>query len=273
MEPITEANWERGLLDPSLEREGKPRTNGLTMMIDKGMGVSAFRDILELASDYIDFIKLGFGTAILTPVPVLREKLNLAREHRVHLYPGGTFFEAAHVQGRMEHYFETLAQIGFDWVEISDGTILLNSAERAAAINEARSHSFRVITEIGKKKKGSVTPVSELVETFHRDRENGADYIIVEGRESGRNIGVFNAEGDVDTEYAQEVHRQIDPRRIWWECPRSPQQITMLKLLGADANLGNIPAQEILSVESLRRGLRSDTFFIFGNRAREESAL
>ncbi|SMO39547.1 phosphosulfolactate synthase [Melghirimyces algeriensis] len=273
MEPLTETNWKRHLKDPSLERKEKPRINGLTMIIDKGMGVVAFKDLLELASEYIDFIKLGFGTAILTPIPVLKQKLNLAKQHQVQLYPGGTFFEVAYNQGQLQHYFHVLRKIGFDWLEISDGTITLDAKDRAQMIREAVSRSFRVITEIGKKEKGSVTPIPQLVDTFHRDRESGADYVIVEGRESGKNIGMYNANGDVDTDYVREIYRQVNPHRIWWECPQSSQQITILKIGGADANLGNIPMQEILSVESLRRGLRSDTLFTFGKDIRERSPL
>ncbi|MDA8354322.1 MAG: phosphosulfolactate synthase [Firmicutes bacterium] len=273
MEPIAETIWDKQLTDPSLGRKGKPRQSGLTMIIDKGLGWTQFKDLLELASDYIDFIKLGFGTAVLTPLPVLQKKLETAHQYDVHLYPGGTFFEAAYHQKAIHHYLRTLSEIGFDWVEISDGTITLNERERRDAIAQARTHSFRVITEIGKKEKGSVTPSSQIVEIFHQDREQGAEYIILEGRESGENVGIFNSKGDVDTRYVQEVHRQVDPSRIWWECPQSAQQITILKLLGADTNLGNIPAQEVLSVESLRRGLRSDTFFTFGNGIREGSLL
>ncbi|GGA39809.1 phosphosulfolactate synthase [Kroppenstedtia guangzhouensis] len=272
MEPVAKPIWEHRLQDPSLSRKKKPRSGGLTMVIDKGMGISAFRDLLELAADYIDFIKLGFGTTILTPAHLLKEKLRLSESFGVHLYPGGTFFEVAYIQDGMNHYFETLSRIGFQWLEISDGTIPLSPGQRTESITAARDSSFRVITEIGKKQKGSITPVAELVETFHRDRENGAEYIIVEGRESGRDIGMFNEKGDVDTDYVLNVEQQVDRSRIWWECPQAAQQITLLKLLGADTNLGNVPAQEVLSVESLRRGLRSDTFYTFGSH-REEAPL
>ena len=122
MEPVAKPIWEHRLQDPSLSRKKKPRSGGLTMVIDKGMGISAFRDLLELAADYIDFIKLGFGTTILTPAHLLKEKLRLSESFGVHLYPGGTFFEVAYIQDGMNHYFETLFRIGFQWLEISDGT-------------------------------------------------------------------------------------------------------------------------------------------------------
>ncbi|OYD09842.1 phosphosulfolactate synthase [Paludifilum halophilum] len=264
MDPFTEKTWETRLLDPSLERESKPRLSGLTMVIDKGLGLTAFKDLLDLAGDYIDFIKLGFGTASLTPFPVLKEKLNLAGLHGIHLYPGGTFFEVAWAQQQTDDFFHTLSDMGFSWVEISDGTIDLQDEERSRCIRKARDCSFRVITEIGKKMKGSVTPVSDLAHTFFKDRDDGAEYIIVEGRESGRNIGIFDSQGGVDTDYVLNIYERVESHRLIWECPQNPQQVAILKLLGSKANLGNIPAQEALSVESLRRGLRSDTFFTFG---------
>ncbi len=114
MEPVAKPIWEHRLQDPSLSRKKKPRSGGLTMVIDKGMGISAFRDLLELAADYIDFIKLGFGTTILTPAHLLKEKLRLSESFGVHLYPGGTFFEVAYIQDGMNHYFETLSGSDFN---------------------------------------------------------------------------------------------------------------------------------------------------------------
>ncbi|MFC4078236.1 phosphosulfolactate synthase [Salinithrix halophila] len=269
MDPFAETTWGSRLMDPSLSRKAKPRTAGLTMIIDKGLGLSAFRDLLELAGDYIDYIKLGFGTASITPLPVLREKLRLAKQYGVYLYPGGTFFEVACAQREITGYFQTLSEIGFDWVEISDGSLELSATERSHAIEMARSFSFQVITEIGKKEKGSVTPIDLLAETFRQDRACGASFVIIEGRESGRSIGIFNASGEIDTNYVHDICSRVEPERIWWECPQSGQQVTILQLLGAEANLGNIPVTEVLSVESLRRGLRSDTFFTFGSTTQE----
>lgn len=254
------SSWDTLLIDPTQNRESKPRTAGLTMVIDKGMGPTSFRDLLELAAEYIDFIKLGFGTAGLTPLSVLQEKLHLARHYGVTLYPGGTFFEVAHTQNRFENYLESLLELGFTWVEISDGTIFLPATDRSHVIHRAQRAGFKVITEIGKKEAGSVTPVPILVETFYRDREDGADYVIVEGRESGKNIGIYNQKGDVDTSYVEEVKERIASNHLIWEAPQKSQQVNLIKLMGPHTNLGNIPPSEVLPIESLRRGLRSDTF-------------
>lgn len=262
MDPCS-LTWGEALTDPTGRRKAKPRDRGLTMVMDKGLGYEMYRDLLQLAGPYIDFIKLGFGTTALTPVSLLSEKLHLAREANIHLYPGGTFFEVAYQQDRLSAYLDTLQHLGFYWVEISDGTISLSDQERVIAIQTARSRGFRVITEIGKKERGAITPISELVTGFHRDRKAGADYVIVEGRESGRNIGMFDDQGQIDTDYVMQVIKTVDSPCLIWECPQHSQQVQLFRLLGPEANVGNIHVEDILSVESLRRGLRSDTFYSF----------
>lgn len=244
------------------EREQKPRNIGLTMIIDTGIGIQLFRDYLELASDYIDYIKLGFGTLSLTPLQILKEKLKLAKEHQVALYPGGTFFECFAVEGKEEAYFQQLVEWGFTWVEISDGTIPLEANNRRQAIRTAKSMGLNVITEIGKKKEGYTVSLSQLAEQFWADLNEGARHIVIEGRESGKNIGVFNREGELDQRYVEWVHQAIPTHRLIWEAPRKSQQIQFIELLGTHANLGNISFKDILSLESFRRGLRSDTFYL-----------
>ncbi|PTM58514.1 phosphosulfolactate synthase [Desmospora activa] len=256
--------WSEELKDPTRQRTEKPRSCGLTMVIDKGLGLGVFQDLLLLAGAYIDFIKLGFGTIALTPIPVLTEKLRLAQESDIHLYPGGTFFEVAYQQqGTIKPYLEILDSIGFKWIEISDGTIPLTEEQRIQAIQTARNDGFRVITEIGKKEKGSITPIKQLIEGFYRDRKAGAEYVIIEGRESGKNVGIFDADGKLDSQYLLNVWEEIDHSSIIWECPQHSQQVQLLQLLGPSTNLGNIATTDVLSVESLRRGLRADTFFSF----------
>lgn len=253
-------SWAPELTDPTLGRGTKPRSEGMTMVLDKGLGISAFRDLLEMASEYIDWIKLGFGTAGLTPTPLLIRKIELARTFGVSLYPGGTFFEVAHSQNKWLSYLDTLQALGFEWIEISDGTISLPPAERRRRIREAKKKGFHVITEIGKKKAGSSIPVDLLIETYMGDRENGASYVIVEGRESGENVGIYDPKGDVNEDAVLLIRERIDTNRLIWEAPKKNQQIRLIRLMGPSVNLGNIPSQEVLPLESLRRGLRSDTF-------------
>lgn len=242
------------------KRGAKPRVDGLTMMIDTGMGVRMFHDYLELAGEYIDFIKLGFGTFSITPLPIIKEKLKLAQQYQISLYPGGTFFECFAIEQRAEYYFEQLCHLGFSWVEVSNGTIDLDRNARTSAIRAATAMGLQVISEIGKKQTGVTIPEHQLLEMYEEDIAEGASYVIVEGRETGEDIGVFNKEGEIDRMYVENIYQSNPQARFIWEAPKKSQQIAFIKLIGNSVNLGNIPYQEILSLESLRRGLRSDTF-------------
>jgi phosphosulfolactate synthase len=255
--------WGKKGFDPWRVRQSKPRTTGLTCVLDKGLGLTSFYDLLELASDFIDFIKLGFGTAGITPLPILREKIALANKYNINIFPGGTFFEAALVQGEIQTYFRTLADLQIKWVEISDGTIDLPLARRGEMIRMARHFGFHVITEIGKKEPGSVISISQLVQLYEHDLKQGASYVVIEGRETGENIGIYSPEGQVNTLYVEQVNRRIRPTHLIWEAPQTHQQVELLRIIGSAANLGNIPPDDILSLEALRRGLRSDTFFLW----------
>ncbi|MGA9172776.1 MAG: phosphosulfolactate synthase [Thermoactinomyces sp.] len=252
--------WEEELTDPSSERTIKPRTTGITMVMDKGIGLTAFRDLLELAGNHIDFIKLGFGTAAVTPANILREKAALARQHGVHLYLGGTFFEIAYAKNKWVPFIETVAELGMEWIEISAGTIDLPSYDRKQVIRRCREEGLRVLTEIGKKQPGSLQPLSSFVKTYNEDLESGASYVIVEGRENGKEIGIYNHEGKIKLPYLYQLIEQVNPEHLIWEAPFKHQQVTILKIVGNDANFGNIPHHDILALECLRRGLRSDTF-------------
>lgn len=251
------------LHDPSGIRAAKPRTSGLTMIIDKGLGKHAFEDLLETAAEYVDFIKLGFGTSVLYHPELLRYKVQKAAEHGVILMPGGTFFEVALDSNQLRAYFDFVKQIGFHAIEISDGTISIPREKRTQLIRYATEQGLSVITEYGKKMQGSRIAVASLSETVERDWEAGASYTIIEGRESGKNVGVYDAHGLVEEELVYEIVQQISqPQRLIWEAPQKEQQVFFLKALGRRANLGNIGHEDILSLEALRRGLRSDTFFL-----------
>lgn len=239
-------------------REGKPRQTGFTMVIDTGMGIGAFKDLLHVAGAYIDFIKLGFGTTAITPANVLQDKIECAKQHDVWIYPGGTFFEAAFARGNWQQYFTKLEQVGFPAVEISEGTLSLPPGMREIIINKA-SESFLVLSEVGKKAKGSQVTLQELRYTYERDLAAGASYVIVEGRESGKDVGIYNRKGDLDPDFVREAETVTGPDIIW-EAPLKSQQVALINLLGPHIHLGNVAPSEALAVETLRRGLRSDTF-------------
>lgn len=256
--------WNESFVDPSTTRMMKPRREGITMIIDKGLGISSFLDVLQTSAAHVDYIKLGFGTSVLYPQSILMDKIKLANEYQVSLYPGGTFFEVAFTQKKIKEYFQNLIQWGFDTVEISDGSIFLSQKERNSAIQLAKELGLHVITECGKKVSGSTIELLDLQKTLEHDLTSGAQYMIIEGRESGANVGIYNAEGKADKDFIKSIKETLgfQTESLIWEAPQKSQQIALLELFGTNVNLGNISPLEIYSLESLRRGLRSDTFHL-----------
>ncbi|MFM1653060.1 phosphosulfolactate synthase [Brevibacillus sp. B_LB10_24] len=252
--------WPQSWLDPSSTRLEKPRSSGLTMVIDKGLGLHATEDLVNVAAPYIDVYKLGFGTSALYPTALLKRKIALARMHHIAIMPGGTFFEIAAVQDSEKAYIERVTELGFTAVEISDGSLPISLDQRYRAIQLAKEAGLTVFTEFGKKSSTFVVCQEQLFQTLEGDLRAGADYVIIEARESG-NVGVFNRSGEVDTAFLRDISLLAGERanRLIWEAPRKDQQVALLLTLGLNANLGNIAPSDVLSIETLRRGLRGDT--------------
>ena len=254
--------WD-GLLEAPLPgREFKPRRTGITMLIDKGLTVHETRDLLSLNAPYIDFLKLTFGTAALYPKPVLEEKINVAKAFEVAVYPGGTFFEIALWEKKSDLYFQSLAGLGFEWVEISDGSLDISPGERSLAIQKAQNTGLKVITEVGKKDTANQPSGNWLAETARRDLEEGADWVIIESRESGKGIGIYDHRGEVIPAMFNELRHKLNVEKLIWEAPLKAQQAMLINEFGPNVNLGNIPTQEVMALEALRRGYRSDTWKI-----------
>lgn len=252
--------WGLDLEFPLLDRRSKPRTLGLTMVLDKGMGIGETRDLLEMAGEHIDFLKLSFGTSALYSAHVLQKKIEMVRSFHVDIYPGGTFLEVALLQNKLEPFMERAKELGFNCMEISDGTIELDGDLRKRAIRTAVSMGFKVLTEVGKKDAHEVFIAEEMVRLMNEDLDNGAERVIIEARESGT-VGIFDAKGDANDRSMEIILRGAPtPDVIIWEAPLKKQQVHLIKLLGNNVNLGNIPSDEILAVEALRNGLRGDTF-------------
>ncbi len=252
--------WQGVLNFPIGGRQQKPRKYGLSMIIDKGLGPTGFRDLLAVASPYIDFIKLGFGTSALYPTIILKEKIRLAREYNIDIYPGGTFFEVAILQGRLNTYLQTAKELGYTFIEISDGTIDLNRNSRLTAICRAREEGLGVITEVGKKDPREALSEAQLLNQIAIDIEAGADYVIIEGRDSGQNVVIYDNRGNIIEDTLNNLLSGIkNMERIIWEAPRKKQQQTLIIGLGNNVSLGNIQPEDILALEALRTGLRSDT--------------
>ncbi|MCL6558807.1 MAG: phosphosulfolactate synthase [Firmicutes bacterium] len=230
------------------------------MILDKGLGPAETRDLLEVAGNYIDFIKLGFGTAALYDPVLLAAKVQLIRSFGIHIYPGGTFLEIAIARGRLPACLQQLREIGFTAVEISDGSLTLDPKIRMRAINLARDAGFMVLAEVGKKNPHVCPGPLEMARQAIADLNAGADWIIVEGRENGSRTWIYDAQGRLKESVCQAFLSAVkEPASIIWEAPRKAQQVKFINRFGPDVNLGNIPPGETLTLEAMRRGLRGDT--------------
>jgi phosphosulfolactate synthase len=254
--------WEDILEPPLKGRLSKPRSSGITMLIDKGLSVNGTTDLLDLNGPFIDFIKLSFGTAALYRPETLKQKIALAKDFTVNIYPGGTFFEIAHWQKKTSLYLEKIAELGFEWVEISDGSIEISPVERIAWIHQAGSMGLKVITEVGKKNALQQPEENQLIETALTDLENGAWWVIIEARESGQGIGIFDGKGEIIPAKLASFSRELPLDKLIWEAPQKKQQAKLINEFGPNVNLGNIPTTEIMALEALRLGYRNDTWKI-----------
>lgn len=241
-------------------RAQKPRRHGLTMVIDKGLGLRALSDLLETAADWIDFLKLGFGTSLLYPPHVLRRKLELATAYGVDAYPGGTLLEAAVLQGKTDAFFRWCSGAGFSFVEVSDGTIQMEPGLRRELIRRARDAGFGVLSEAGKKDPDRQPGAAELAEQAAADLEAGAWKVIIEARDAGRGIGIFDGDGRLRAAFWEELLRGLPaPDDVIWEAPEPSQQRELLLRLGPNVSLGNVQPEQVVTLEAMRVGLRSDT--------------
>jgi phosphosulfolactate synthase len=263
MKYTARAGWHPSLQDPSGQRQSKPRTAGRTMVIDKGMGLQAFEDFLAVTSPYVDMVKLGFGTSPLYPLSILQRKIELANSYDVIIYPGGTFLEVAVQHDEIDAYFEMVSLLGFTGIEVSDGTIEMSRERRNELIERGREMGLLVLTEYGKKLLGSTIEIDPFLSTIHQDLEFGAHLVIVEARDSGKGVGLFDDHGDCREDTLDEIVNRIKkPDMLMWEAPLKNQQVQLLQTLGLHVNLGNIASEDVYSLECLRRGLRSDTFVL-----------
>ncbi|MCF2937499.1 phosphosulfolactate synthase [Paenibacillus alkaliterrae] len=262
MRMATADEWHHLLQDPGGQRATNRRSRmGQTMVIDKGMGLYSFSDFIQMAGTHVDIVKLAFGTSVLYPTDLLRKKLMAAKENGLIIMPGGTLLEAAIKQQAVRSFLDTVCSLGFNGLEVSDGTIELDRKQRTSLIKEGIERGLYVVTEYGKKASGSMIDPEELAFTAECDFEAGSRLVTVEARESGVNVGLFDAEGKCDEGTLEKVLRKVsDSSRLMWEAPLKQQQVYMLQQIGANAHLGNIAPTDVLSLEAMRRGLRSDTF-------------
>lgn len=266
--------WDGVFQDGFYKRAHKPRTSGLNVVIDKYLGTRALADLLELAGDSIDQIKFAFGTSIAVDEATVRAKIEMIRAHGIDVYPGGTLCEGAIVRGVYPEFLARARVLGFSAIEVSDGTITLSVDERCDVIERALDAGFRVISEVGKKDPRHQLAVSRMQSEIARDLEMGASYVIIEARESGRSVGIYDATGAVNqAELDALVHGLTDVERIIWEAPDTAQQAYLLGRFGANVNFGNIQPVDVLALEALRSGLRFETLrLIAAERENEDES-
>ncbi len=241
------------------ERTQKPRSHGITMVMDKGTGLVGVRDFLSVAAPFTDIVKLGFGTSFVTNK--LREKIEIYQEHGIPVYFGGTLFEAFLIRNQVEDYLHVVKDYKLDFVEISDGSITIPHAEKCGYIEKFAKHTT-VLSEVGSKDEKHIMAPYKWIDLMKAELDSGSAYVIAEAREAG-NVGIYRGSGEVREGLVQEILTQIPSEKIIWEAPQKAQQVYFLELLGANVNLGNIAPAEVISLESTRVGLRGDTFYLF----------
>lgn len=241
------------------ERHAKPRNAGITMVMDKGLSLRQAEDLMQASGPLIDFIKIGFGTAIVTQQ--LEEKLKLYKSYGVEPYLGGTLFEAALVRNQLNAYADFCRSLELQVVEISDGSIQMLHDEKCKIIKQF-SKEFKVLSEVGSKEVGVIIHPSRWIKMMLAELEAGAFKVIAEARESGT-VGIFHKNGNAHKLLIQRITQKINGNDIIWETPQKAQQVYFIKLMGANVNLGNIATDDVIALEALRIGLRGDTFHHF----------
>ncbi|HXR28079.1 MAG TPA: phosphosulfolactate synthase [Solirubrobacteraceae bacterium] len=236
-------------------RSSKPRETGITHVIDRGLSLAEVDGLLEVAGGCVDVVKLGWGTALVTAN--LGPKLERYAAHGIPVVLGGTLTEIAIRQGRVDGLIAWLRELGLRHVEVSDGTLALDPEVKRSLI-ERLAREFTVLAEVGSKDAAFIMAPYVWVEQIERDLAAGAWKVIAEARESGT-AGIYRADGEVRTGLIDEIAHAVDTSRLIFEAPLREQQVWLLKRFGTECNLGNIAPADVLSLETLRLGLRSDT--------------
>lgn len=241
------------------DRNVKPRQNGITMVMDKGLSLEEARNMISVGLPHIDVIKLGFGTSYVTPN--LRQKIELYQEAGLPVYFGGTLFEAFLIRNQFDDYLAVCKDYGITWMEVSDGSITIPHAEKCGYIEKMTKYGV-VLSEVGSKDAAHIIPPYKWIELMRAELEAGSTYVIAEAREAG-NVGIYRGSGEVREGLVQEILTQIPGEKILWEAPQKAQQLYFLELLGCNVNLGNIAPTEVIPLETMRVGLRGDTFELY----------
>ncbi|MAM05184.1 MAG: phosphosulfolactate synthase [Flavobacteriales bacterium] len=238
------------------ERTKKPRSKGITMMMDKGLSINQAKEFISVNSKYTDIVKLGFGTSIITPE--IKKKIKIYKQNNILVYLGGTLFEAFVIRKQLDDYKRFLDHLGLEMLEVSDGSINIENEKKCEYINDL-SKNFKVVSEVGSKYENQQDNTKNWKKWIEEEIKSGSWKVITEARESG-NIGIFDNNFNIKNKIVDEIIETIDHSHIIWETPKKSQQVWFINKLGQNANLGNISCNDIIPLECIRLGLRSDTF-------------
>jgi phosphosulfolactate synthase len=247
---------------PLPERAAKPRTAGLTHVIDTGLSTAEVEGMLRLAAAHVDIVRLGWGSAYVTAD--LDAKLAAYRAHGVPVMLGGTLTELAWLHGRVDELCDWIDELGIDRVEVSSGVVAIPPAEKTALI-ERMAGRYTVYAEVGEKAPDALMAPYRWVQLIHEALDAGAEMVVCEGRATGT-AGLYRPDGEARTGLIDEIVHEVDRSKLVFEAPRKHQQVWLIERYGGDVNLGNVPPAEILSLETLRLGLRADTLERFHGR-------
>jgi phosphosulfolactate synthase len=241
------------------ERPDKPRKTGLTMVMDKGLGIKQAEQFIEASGDLVDIVKLGFGTSVVSKNT--DAKIKLYKEAGFRVYLGGTLFEAFIIRDMLDDYMRFVDKLKLDHVEVSDGSINMEHDEKCEYIRKL-AKKYTVLSEVGSKEEGIIIHPNKWTSMMLKELEAGSWKVIAEARESG-NVGIYHRNGQAHSMLINKIIAKVKPDNILWEAPQKTQQIYFIKLFGANVNLGNIAVDDVIPLETLRLGLRGDTFFNF----------
>lgn len=238
-------------------RTEKPRQNGLTMVMDKGLSLRQAEDLIEIGNGLVDLLKLGFGTSLVTPG--IENKVKLYRDAGMDVYCGGTLFEAFFVRNELDNYLRFIDKLGVECLEVSDGSMVIPHDEKCELITKL-SKNFKVLSEVGSKEEGILISPAKWIRMMSNELSAGSWKVIAEARESGT-VGIYRPNGSAHVQLIKRILANVSLEDILWEAPKKPQQVWFIKQFGANVNLGNIGPEDLIPLECLRMGLRGDTFF------------
>ena len=231
------------------------------MVLDKGLGLETAESLMNISGDYVDYLKFGWGTSIVHDRDIIKAKVEMYKNHDITPYTGGTLFELAYNAHKLTEFFEEARELGFPAIEISDGSVNIHHNDKLNCIKRAKEEGFEVLSEVGKKDPNldRELTLDERIKNMQEELDAGSSLVIVEAREGGKNIGIFDKSGNAKEDEIDAILDKIDGDKILWEAPNKDQQVFFILKLGNAVNLGNVSSDDITSLETLRQGLRGDT--------------